>query len=279
MHCGYRIGHWEQQWAVLLRLHNRIAVADVEPESVRREDGKRIWQVDSVVGTIRPNGTIAANIPSYNNNKEFGIVSDAPAVRTGNTTVVNSNARAKGARNVVMATQTKDAVTTAVTIVKTKLVRVNVYEGVDGIRYRFNFADSFPAYRRGEDGQNVLATADYVDFLPNVAIAQLINCLPELADLHVDARERAIRQGVSGGINAAQLQILCRGAEFVIERVQFAAGDPYKTYDGDDAVHEHEGFSTNIKEVKLLDKQVKLLENMQMQLLMNQLWYNGRGGE
>lgn len=279
MHCGYRIGHWEQQWAVLLRLHNRIAVADVEPEGIRREDGKRIWQVDSVVGTIRPDSTIAANIPSYNNNKEFGIVSDAPAVRTGNTTVVNSNARAKGARNVVMATQTKDAVTTAVTIVKTKLVRVSVYEGVDGIRYRFNFADSFPAYRRGEDGQNVLATADYVDFLPNVAIAQLINCLPELADLHVDARERAIRQGVSGGINAAQLQILCRGAEFVIERVQFAAGDPYKTYDGDDAVHEHEGFSTNIKEVKLLDKQVKLLENMQMQLLMNQLWYNGRGGE
>lgn len=215
--------------------------------------------------------TIFISIPSYNNNKEFGIVSDAPAVRTGNTTVVNSNARAKGARNVVMATRTKDAVTTAVTIVKTKLVRVSVYEGVDGIRYRFNFADSFPAYRRGEDGQNVLATADYVDFLPNVAIAQLINCLPELADLHVDARERAIRQGVSGGINATQLQILCRGAEFVIERVQFAAGDPYKTYDGDDAVHEHEGFSTNIKAVKLLDKQVKLLENMQMQLLMNQL--------
>ena len=150
-----------------------------------------------------------------------------------------------------MATQTKDAVTTAVTIVKTKLVSVSVYKGVDGIRYRFNFADSFPAYRRGEDGQNVLAIADYVDFLPKVAIAQLINCLPELADLHVDARERAIRQGVSGGINAAQLQILCRGAEFVIERVQFAAGDPYKTYDGDDAVHEHEGFSTNIKEVKL----------------------------
>lgn len=77
-----------------------------------------------------------------------------------------------------MATQTKDAATAAVAIVKTKLVRVSVYKGADGIRYRFNFADSFPAYRRGEDGQNVLATADYVDFLPNVAIAQLINvCL------------------------------------------------------------------------------------------------------
>lgn len=228
----------------------------------------------NILPIVYLNDTLLAifiSIPSYNNNKEFGIVSDAPAVRTGNTTVVNSNARAKGARNVVMATQTKDAATAAVAIVKTKLVRVSVYEGADGIRYRFNFADSFPAYRRGEDGQNVLATADYVDFLPNIAIAQLINCLPELADLHVDARERAIRQGVSGGINAAQLQILCRGAEFVIERIQFAAGDPYKTYDGDDAVHEHEGFSTNIKEVKLLDKQVKLLENMQMQLLMNQL--------
>mgnify|MGYP000307388539 CR=1 FL=1 len=145
------------------------------------------------------------------------------------------------------------------------------YEGVDAIRYRFTFDTAFPAYRREEDGQNVLTTADYIDFAPNVAIAQLINCLPELADLHVDARERAIRQGVSGGISAAQLQILCRGAKFTIERTQFAAGDPYKTFDGKDAIHEHDGFSTSIREIKLLDKQVKLLENMQMQLLMNQL--------
>ena len=267
----YRAGYSEQQRVLLLCQHSCNASVIVEHHGVHRKTDRCTVQIGSIVGTIHPDNAISVFIPSYNNNKEFGIVSDAPAVRTGNTTVVNSNARAKGARNVVMATQTKDAVTTAVTIVKTKLVRISVYEGVDGIRYRFNFADSFPAYRRGEDGQNVLATADYVDFLPNVAIAQLINCLPELADLHVDARERAIRQGASGGINAAQLQILCRGAEFVIERVQFAAGDPYKTYDGDDAVHEHEGFSTNIKEIKLLDKQVKLLENMQMQLLMNQL--------
>lgn len=156
-------------------------------------------------------------------------------------------------------------------VVTAKLLRISVYEGVDAIRYRFTFDTAFPAYRRGEDGQNVLTTADYIDFAPNVAIAQLINCLPELADLHVDARERAIRQGVSGGISAAQLQILCRGAKFTIERTQFAAGDPYKTFDGEDAIHEHDGFSTSIRELKLLDKQVKLLENMQMQLLMNQL--------
>lgn len=129
-------------------------------------------------------------------------------------------------------------------VVTAKLLRISVYEGVDAIRYRFTFDTAFPAYRRGEDGQNVLTTADYIDFAPNVAIAQLINCLPELADLHVDARERAIRQGVSGGISAAQLQILCRGAKFTIERTQFAAGDPYKTFDGEDAIHEHDGFST-----------------------------------
>lgn len=170
-----------------------------------------------------------------------------------------------------MATATKNATTVAPVMLVAKLDRINVYENMDGIRYRFVFNKTFAAYRRNDDGTNVLAEANYIDFMPSVAIAQLINCMPELADIHVDAREKALRNGVSGGLSAAQLQILCRGAEFTIQRSQFAAGDPYTTFDGQAAVHEHDGISSNIVSVKLNERQAKMLEEMQMRLLISQL--------
>lgn len=153
----------------------------------------------------------------------------------------------------------------------TNLTRLSVYEKNDGIRYRFFFSDSFPAYRVSDTGEIVLATADYVDFPPSVAIAQLVNCIPELAAIHTDASEKAIRRGVRGGLSAAQLQLICTDATFEIERTQFAANDPYTDSDGNDAVHEHAGFSTNIKSVKLTNKMSNLIEEIQTKLLLNSL--------
>lgn len=153
----------------------------------------------------------------------------------------------------------------------TTLKRVSVYEKNDGIRYRFIFADSFPAYRVTDNGETVLDTADYVDFQPSVAIAQLVNCVPQLADIHTDASEKAIRRGVRGGLTAAQLQIICTNAVIELERTQFAANDPYKDANGNDAVHQHNGFSTNIKSVKLTPKMMNLIEEIQTKLLLNLL--------
>lgn len=153
----------------------------------------------------------------------------------------------------------------------TTLKRVSVYEKNDGIRYRFIFSNEFPAYRVNDNGEITLATADYVDFAPSVAIAQLVNCIPQLAAIHTDAAEKAIRRGVRGGLTAAQLQLICTDAVIELERTQFAANDPYKDADGNDAVHEHAGFSTNIKSVKLTNKMLNLIEEIQTKLLLNSL--------
>lgn len=156
-------------------------------------------------------------------------------------------------------------------VIITTLKRVSVYEKNNGIRYRFIFADSFPAYRMTENEELVLSTADYVDFHPSVAIAQFVNCIPELAMIHTDAAEKAIRRGVRGGLSAAQIEMICKGAIVELERTQFAANDPYVDADGNDAVHEHDGFSTNINSIKLTDKMLRLVEDIQTKLLLNSL--------
>lgn len=70
----YRAGYSEQQRVLLLCQHSCNASVIVEHHGVHRKADRCAVQIGSIVGTIHPDNAISVFIPSYNNNKEFGIV-------------------------------------------------------------------------------------------------------------------------------------------------------------------------------------------------------------
>ena len=74
MRDRYRAGYSEQQRVLLLCQHSCNASVIVEHHGVHRKADRCAVQIGSIVGTIHPYNAIPVFIPSYNNNKEFGIV-------------------------------------------------------------------------------------------------------------------------------------------------------------------------------------------------------------
>lgn len=151
--------------------------------------------------------------------------------------------------------------------INVKLEQVRVYETTNGIRYRLVFDNEFPAYAV-KDGVIVKTNVNYIDFNPNMLIAQLSNVNEQFATIHVFLKENAIRSGKDGGLSAGHIQVICSKQEFVIERNEFAAGETYTDRNGNEAVHEFDGINTNIKDVKLDVTKKQLLENMVMKVMM-----------
>lgn len=153
--------------------------------------------------------------------------------------IVNNNeARAKGARIIIMETY------------KVKFQRIGVYGHIGDIRYRVILDKFIPGYKTDAEGKVSKTTVNYIDILSSALIAQTIRCIPNLGIIHAYLVEKNLREtGKRIGINAAQLQAYLTDADVTLERTEFHPGEEYTTVDGEVCVHKFDGYTTNITDI------------------------------
>lgn len=136
--------------------------------------------------------------------------------------------------------------------INAKVVNVRMVETEDGIVYRVTFDTKFDGIIK-RDGEYVEDVVDYINFIPRVLIAQIIDKVGDLGVIYSHIKETAI---VNGGepFTAAVLSAYIAGSAVTLEREKFAAGSEYTNNKGETLTHEHDGYSTDIVEVKLSDK-------------------------
>lgn len=150
----------------------------------------------------------------------------------------NNEARAKGARIIIMETY------------KVKFQRISVYGDIDNIRYRVILDQDIPGYKMDTNGQIIRSTVNYIDIAPSALIAQTIRCVPNLGIIHAYLVEKNLRgSGKRVGIDAAQLQAYLTDADVTLERTEFHPGEEYTTSDGEVRTHEFDGYTTTIKDI------------------------------
>ena len=134
-----------------------------------------------------------------------------------------------------------------------KVKAVRVYNDNDSaLRYRLQLDEAIDAIVRDSiTGEYVDAKVDYIDFLPRVLIAQMLNHVVGLDLMYTKKKEEGLRNGIASGFGAAELQAVLRNAVVTIERTKFEAGSEYTTSDGKVKTHEHAGYNTSITGVKV----------------------------
>lgn len=175
---------------------------------------------------------------SYTCQNEFWHNGYANRSNRSEVTVNNNEARAKGARIIIMETY------------KVKFQRISVYGDIDNIRYRVILDQDIPGYKIDTNGQIVKSTVNYIDIAPSALIAQTIRCIPNLGIIHAYLVEKNLRgTGKRIGIDAAQLQAYLTDADVTIKRTEFHPGEEYTTSDGEVHTHEFDGYTTTIKDI------------------------------
>lgn len=145
---------------------------------------------------------------------------------------------------------------------------IRVYNDVNGdIRYRVTFNENFSAYTKA-DGEYIKAEVDYIDFRPKVLIAQLLANVDNLHIVYTKKQEAALRGNSASGFGAAEIGAILTKAKLVLERTEFVAGEEYTNADGEIVTHEHDGYNTNIIEVKVSDNVSTILQQAAMNLLL-----------
>ena len=139
-------------------------------------------------------------------------------------------------------------------------VSVNAFEGE--LKYHVRFDKSFEAIIKDDDDNYVEGTADYVDFIPRVLIAQALDLVPNLSIMYSMMKESALRNGDKNTFGATQLAIILRDAEVTLEREKHIAGEEYKDADGNTKTLEHDCYFTVIKGIKVTDNATKILEKV-----------------
>ncbi len=147
------------------------------------------------------------------------------------------------------------------TTINVKSTGIRVYSTNDSVRYRMQLNTTIDGIQL-VNGQYVDTKVDYVDFHPSVLVAQVINLVPGVDILYTKKKEQALRAGNNSGFGAAELQIVLRDATIELERAQFVAGEEYETSDGTKKVHEHDGWNTTIKNIKVSEKTQMLLDKV-----------------
>lgn len=143
--------------------------------------------------------------------------------------------------------------------VNAKVMNVRVYSNGESIRYRVTFDSSFEAIVRNADGEYVESQVDYIDFVPNVLIAQCLSVVDGLDFLYTKKKEKGLRNDGVSDFGAAELNIVLRNARVTLEREKFDVGSEYTDRDGVIQTHEHAGYNTSITDVVVTDKvQAKL---------------------
>lgn len=134
-----------------------------------------------------------------------------------------------------------------------KVKAVRVYNDNDSaLRYRLQLDEAIDAIVRDSvTGEYVDAKVDYIDFLPRVLIAQMLNHVVGLDLMYTKKKEEGLRNGIASGFGAAELQAVLRNAVVTIERTKFEVGSEYTTSDGEVKTHEHAGYNTAITAVKV----------------------------
>lgn len=175
---------------------------------------------------------------SYTRQNEFWHNGYADRSNRSEITVNNNEARAKGARITIMETY------------NVKFQRIDVYGGINNIRYRIILDKHIPGYKTDADGQVVKSTVNYIDILSSALIAQTLRCIPNLCIIHAYLVEKNLREtGKRIGINIAQLQAYLTDADVTLERTEFHPGEEYTTADGEVCIHKFDGYTTNIANI------------------------------
>lgn len=131
---------------------------------------------------------------------------------------------------------------------------IRVYSNGENIRYRVTFEQSFDAIARNEAGEYVETQVDYIDFVPRVLIAQILNIVEGLDLVYTKKKEQGLRNDGQSAFGAAELQVVLRGAKVTMERNRFEAGDEYADSDGVVQTHEHAGYNTSITDVVVTER-------------------------
>ena len=137
--------------------------------------------------------------------------------------------------------------------INVKTTSIQVYSNGDSIRYRLNIDTSIEAIVK-KDNEYVIGNVEYIDFVPRVLIAQCLAQIEGLDLMYTKKKEQGLRNEGQTGFGAAELQVVLRGAILTIERIKFGVGDEYTTSDGEVLTHEHDGYNTNIVNIKVSDK-------------------------
>lgn len=154
------------------------------------------------------------------------------------------------------APKTETVVASAPVIVSTSVKNVQVFgAGDSALRYRVTFDTMFTAMKKNyETEEYEEAQVDYIDFVPRVLIAQVINLVPGVDVMYTKKKEQGLKNDNGTGFGAAELQVILRGSKLKIERTKFDVGSEYTTADGKVEVHENAGYNTNITEIKVSDR-------------------------
>lgn len=143
--------------------------------------------------------------------------------------------------------------------INTTVKSIRTIESENGVVYRVEFADSFPAIIKAED-KYVEGEANYISFQPRVLIAQVLNLVEGADILYTRRHEAAIRTG-SADFGAAELSAILRGANITIGRIKFAAGEEYSV--GDEThTHEYAGYNTQIISIKVTPRVAKQMDSL-----------------
>ena len=153
-----------------------------------------------------------------------------------------------------------------------KFNSMRVYSNGDDIRYRAVLDRPIAGIRvNRETGEYEETNVDYIDFVPRVIIAQVIEQDSIVGTLFNKKKEQGLRGGNNAGFGVAELSMLLDGATVTIERVRHNAGDEYETSDGGIGVYEHVGYSTQIVDIKFTDDVNAMLKQFRNKLLFGDL--------
>lgn len=153
-----------------------------------------------------------------------------------------------------------------------KFKSMRVYSNGDDIRYRVILDQAIAGIKRDRETDEYIETdVDYVDFLPRVIIAQVIDQAPIVGTLFNKKKEQGLKSGNNNGFGVAELSMLLEDATVVIERKRHEAGDEYTTSTGEIGTYEHVGYSTDIVGIKLTDDVNAMLKAFRNKLLFGDL--------
>lgn len=139
-------------------------------------------------------------------------------------------------------------------------VSVNAFEGE--IKYHVRFDKSFEAIVKDDDDAYIDGTADYIDFVPRVLIAQVLELVPNLSIMYNMMKESSLRNGEKNTFGATQLAIILNNAEVILEREKHTAGEEYTNSEGDTTTLEFDCYFTTIKEIKVTKKANEILDKV-----------------
>ena len=132
------------------------------------------------------------------------------------------------------------------------IIGLRVWSNGESIRYRLQTKEKFTAIIKQND-EYLESEVDYIDFVPSYLKACVIAHIPGADILATKKTETALKNGESNGFGAAELQVLLRNAQMVVERTKYAAGDEYVVND-EVLQHQHDGYNTEIIGIEASEK-------------------------